>query len=888
METKLLVVGNKVKTAVEIKQRLRSLGYGVVDMVDTAKKAIQRCGESKTDVVIMDMKPNGKRDRMRLAESIWDRFDIPVIFLTDRSEEKKNLKMAMSNLYGYVSNSFGKKELHDAIEIALVKHEMKQYLRDREQWLSTTLNSIGDAVITTDTAGSITFMNPTAEILTGWKRDDAIQKRLNKVFKIVHKKTGSPVRIPLKKILKKETVWPENNQILVSRNGIKIPIENRAFPVVDHEKNVNGIVLIFRDITERIKAEEARYESEKRFKNIFENAPIGIYRTDPEGRILMANAALIHMLGYDSHNELVKLNLNQEGYHPEYPRTEFIDRIEMDGKIIGLESRWTRKDGTVLIVQENATAFHDESGKIVYYEGTVEDITERKHAENAFRESEKRFRMLVENSFTGIFTLDNDLRFVYVNKEFVRIIGYSRQELVNQDFRKFINSETEQLIVRFLKKQKVGKNPSIEKKEVEIVAKNGEKRRLLVIVSSIQDLMGKVQIMAQILDVTEVKKLEAQLLHAQKMEAIGILAGGIAHDFNNLLTAIRGCADMALFEVDKAHPACRDLKEIQNATERAAELTRELLLFSRKQPMKFVSLDLNDVIGNLHNIIKRLIGEDIKIYTDLSSDLWAINADKGTLEQVVMNFIVNARDAMPNGGKISIKTENIIVEQPCKKAFPEAKSGRFVRISITDTGIGMDKEIIEHVFEPFFTTKGVGKGTGLGLSVIYGIVKEHGGWIHVYSESGQGSTFKVYIPAIFQKKKMEKKEVVPTKKLNGNGERILIVEDEKHVRELARKILFKHGYHVFLSETVEEARHVFAREKGNFNLIFSDVVLPDGNGIELVDELLCNDPTLHILLSSGYTDHKSQWPVIQEKGFPFLEKPYTLFGLLGAIQQAMQ
>ncbi|MCJ7812095.1 PAS domain S-box protein, partial [bacterium] len=862
-------------------------GYHVVGIVDTGKQAIQKCEEMRPHLIIMDVMLKGDTDGIQTAEVIHDRFDIPVVFLTAYSDEEILQRAKITFPYGYVLKPLQGRELTTAIEIALFKYKMEKSLRDKEQWLSTTLNSISDAVITTDTKGMIIFMNPVAEKLVGWKRGDAVQKELKEVFKIVDGKTGLPIQISLNRILKKCSVWFENNCVLISQDGVKIPIDNTASPIINHENHINGIVFVFRDVTERKQAEEARRESEERFKNIFENAPIGIYRTAPDGQILLANTTLVKMLGYSSFKELAKRNLEVEGYHPEYPRSKFKKCIESKGQIIGLESTWKRKDGAALVVQENAKAFRDENGNTLYFEGTVEDITERKRTENVFRESEKRFRSLVENSFTGIFILDDDLRYVYVNNEFVRILGYSREEIINQDFRKFINGKTLELVMNFIERQKEGIEVPVEDK-VEIISKDGEKRKVVLIVSSIKDLMGNVQIMAQILDITEHKKLEAQLLHAQKMEAIGILAGGIAHDFNNLLTAIRGCADMALFEVDASHPVCRDLKEIQSASERAAELTRELLLFSRKQPMKFVSMNLNVIIDHLYKIIMRLIGEDIKVYTDFNPKLWVINADKGTLEQVVMNLIVNARDAMPHGGKIMVKTENTILNRSCKKVFPETKSGSFVVLSVTDTGIGMDKETIQHAFEPFFTTKGIGKGTGLGLSVVYGIVREHGGWINVYSEPGQGSTFKIYFPAVFVKPLIETKEIMSMKKLQGNGERILVVEDERHIRELAHKILYKYGYHVFLSETLAEARRVFKLEKGHFNLIFSDVVLPDGNGIELADELLGNDPKLRILLSSGYTDHKSQWPVIQERGFQFLEKPYTLYALLGAIQQAIQ
>jgi signal transduction histidine kinase/CheY-like chemotaxis protein len=383
----------------------------------------------------------------------------------------------------------------------------------------------------------------------------------------------------------------------------------------------------------------------------------------------------------------------------------------------------------------------------------------------------------------------------------------------------------------------------------------------------------------------EKTNLQAQLLQAQKMEAVGILAGGVAHDFNNLLTAIRGCADIAMFQIEDSSSLFQDIKEIQVATDRAADLTRQLLLFSRKQPMAFVSLDLNDSIENLLKIFYRIIGENIKIHTELESEIWTINADRGTIEQVILNLVVNAKDAMPKGGKLCIKTENIVLEESYCKQLPDAKPGKFVRLSVSDTGVGMDKKTVQHIFEPFFSTKGVGKGTGLGLSVIYGIVKQHGGWINVYSEIDHGSVFKVYLPAASGKPVKKVKECIVMKKLKGKGEKILVIEDEQNVRNFTERALNKAGYYVFLCETLEEARNVFKQENGKFHLVFSDVVLPDGNGINLVDEFIRQKPDLRILLSSGYADKKSRWDIIRKRGFRFLQKPYALADLLQTIRE---
>ncbi len=384
----------------------------------------------------------------------------------------------------------------------------------------------------------------------------------------------------------------------------------------------------------------------------------------------------------------------------------------------------------------------------------------------------------------------------------------------------------------------------------------------------------------------ENNKIQMQLLQAQKMESIGTMAGGIAHDFNNLLTAIIGCVDLSLEEVDKTDVVYGDLKEIQIAAQRAADLTKQLLLFSRKKTMKFKSVNINRIIQNLLMMLKRLIGENIHIQTHLASNLWMIKADQGTLEQVIMNLVVNARDAMPDGGELTIETENITLTEADKVDMSEAPLGRCIRISVSDKGTGMDKKTIQHIYDPFFSTKAIGKGTGLGLSVVYGIVSQHGGCIRVESEINRGTTFEIYLPALNQKKKERIKGMIPKKKRHrGKNQRILVVEDEEKVREFTTSGLSRSGYTVFSAADAKEAVNIFKRENGNFDVVISDVVLPGKSGIELVDGFRTQKPNIGILLSSGYTDYESRWPIIQENGFQFLEKPYTLNDLIEVIHK---
>jgi signal transduction histidine kinase len=385
----------------------------------------------------------------------------------------------------------------------------------------------------------------------------------------------------------------------------------------------------------------------------------------------------------------------------------------------------------------------------------------------------------------------------------------------------------------------------------------------------------------------EKRKIEAQLFQSQKMEAIGRLTGGVAHDFNNILTAIRGFTDLAINGSNVGSHLYNDLRQIQISVERAANLTRQLLLFSRCQPMDFFHLDLNKTVENLIGMLHRIIGEEISIRCRLVPGHLVVFADRTSIEQMIMNLVVNAKDAMPQGGEISIMTEKVTLGESDIKAMPDARAGRFIRFSVTDVGTGMDPETIERIFEPFFSTKGTGKGSGLGLSVVYGIVQQHKGWIHVSSEVGKGSTFEVYLPRSNApvQDKMEQEDVSNVHP--GRGERILVIEDEANVRQYAVESLERNGYSVFEASGEREALEFFTREKGNVQLIFSDVVLPNTNGIELVERLLKINPRCRVLFSSGYTDQKSRWKIIQEMGYPYLQKPYALNKLLKAVRDSL-
>ena len=387
-------------------------------------------------------------------------------------------------------------------------------------------------------------------------------------------------------------------------------------------------------------------------------------------------------------------------------------------------------------------------------------------------------------------------------------------------------------------------------------------------------------------DITERRRLEQQLIESQKMESIGRLAGGVAHDFNNFLTAIRGYIDLAGLETPPDSPAGEDLIEARAASDRAANLARQLLLFGRRESMELETVHLNQVVSDLLKMLTRLIGEQYHLKTDLAEDLWVIHADPGHLEQVLMNLVVNARDAMPRGGTIELSTRNVNFDPEFVKTKTGKAASRLVELSVTDSGTGMDAETLSHIFEPFFSTKGAG-GTGLGLSVVYGIITQHGGWIDVESELGQGSTFRVLFPAIEVAAAPGRVEETTENLIRGRGERILLVEDDADIRKMAKKILMDNGYEVTPAADAESAMEAFDQEEGRFDLIFTDVVLPGKDGVWLVEQLHGRDPELPVLLASGYSGTQTLG-AIGDLGYPMLRKPYPLLKLLREINNSIR
>jgi len=511
--------------------------------------------------------------------------------------------------------------------------------------------------------------------------------------------------------------------------------------------------------------------------------------------------------------------------------------------------------------------------------GQIALAIERKRAESALRDSEARLRVLIEQLPAVLWTTDRELRFTSSVGAGLARLGLKPQEVVGKSLFEFFNTDDRTFLpIAAHRRALAGESVTFHTEwSGGSYACHAEPLR-----NDEGQILG---VISMALDITDRKQLEAQLRQAQKMEAVGRLAGGIAHDFNNLLMVIQGYNELLLDRLGSEHPLRRNAEQIHDASQRAASLTRQLLAFSRKQMLAPQVLNIQSVVADLEKMLRRLIGEDVELVTMNPADLWRVRADRSQVEQVILNLAVNSRDAMPNGGKVTIETANVELDRSYSRTTV-VEPGEYVMIAVSDTGCGMSAEIQAHMFEPFFTTKEKGKGTGLGLATVYGIVKQSGGYIWVYSETGKGTTFKVYLPRVRESEEPAQKKP-ETKSFPLGSETILLVEDEAGVRELAREYLEQTGYIVLAAENSEQALEMARKHTGAIDLLFTDVVMAGMSGRQLAEEMRKLRPDIHILYMSGYTDEAIVHHGILGRGMVLLQKPFTLNSLALKVRETL-
>ncbi len=650
-------------------------------------------------------------------------------------------------------------------------------VRERTAELGTTLDSIGDGVIATDTDGRVVRINPVAERLTGWPEDEAIGRPLEEVFRVVQEETGLPVESPVKRVLREDAVVGLASQsVLVARDGTSRAVADSGAPIRDEQGALRGTVLVFRDQTEERRAERLLKESEARKGAIFEAALDCIVTIDQDGVVREFNPAAEKTFGY--------------------PRAEAVGRA--------LEE---------LLIPPSLRQAH--------------------------------------------------------NRAFAHYLATGEGPILGKR-------------VEISAMKKGGEEFPVELAVVPIRAGGA-----LGFTAYIRDLTDRQQA-AQALEASEQsrRETEEQLRQAQKMEAVGTLAGGIAHDFNNLLSVILSYGDLLLEDLKQSDPMRDDLEQIIRAGRRAHDLTRQMLAFSRQQVLQPRVVDINRTVGATTRMLKRLIGEDIELTLNTAARSPNVFVDPGQIEQVLMNLVLNARDAMPQGGKLTIETSNLSFDDRYASEHLGVSPGKHIMLSVTDTGLGMDESVRSRIFEPFFTTKEKGKGTGLGLSTVFGIVKQSGGSIWVYSEPGQGTAFKIYLPEVDAAKTPVTAEASAENRQRGT-ETVLLVEDDPQVRTLAHTILGRHGYQVLQAASGEEALAQCERHQGPIQLLLTDVIMPRMSGRELAERIAKLRPDTRILFMSGYTDDAIVHHGVLSSEMSFVQKPILPGPLLAKIREVL-
>lgn len=621
-------------------------------------------------------------------------------------------------------------------------------------------------------------------------------------------------------------------------------------------------------------------------RTLLDNLPDVIYVKDTQHRFTIANMSVARVMGAASTEDLIgKADL--DFLPPEIARRYQVDEmavIQSGTALINREEAIVDRQGKTHWILSTKLPLRNAMGQITGMVGIGRDITDIKQAHEHLRLQ----GAALASSASGIVITDRDGRIIWANEAFCQMTGYSIAEALGRNMRlvksgnqdaAFYNQMWSAILAN-----RVWHGELVNKR------KDNTLYHEEMTITPVRDERGEISHFVAIKqNITEKKQFQQHLIQSQKMESIGRLAGGIAHDFNNALQAILGFSDILLTTVNNASPHWSDVNEIKKAAVRAASLTRQLLAFSRKQIIELNPINLNDIVRNMDGMLRRIIGENIQLQTNLDPSLSLANADASQIEAIITNLAANGHDAMPEGGRLTITTANVTLAKQDAIMMPDATPGSFVCLSISDTGKGMDNETIQHLFEPFYSTKDIGKGTGLGLATVYGIARQHNGWVNVYSQLSQGSTFKLYLP-IFTGERQEQniEETFLSENQKGHGQRILVVEDEQSVQNLATMVLRANGYQVMVASTGQEALDIFKKEKGTIDLVFTDVVLPDINGLQLAEQFLAQQPNLQLLMTSGYSDQKSRWPTIHERGWPFLQKPYPVAALLQAVAHAMQ
>ncbi|MDD4357868.1 MAG: PAS domain S-box protein, partial [Smithellaceae bacterium] len=821
-----------------------------------------------------------------------------------KNKEKLDVEASVALLRDANDKPIG---FHGVVRDISQRTQAKKDLMQSEAKYRNILENMEEYYLETDLRGNFIFFNDTLCRMLGYTREELQNINYRRIIppeqnQHVFATTNEVYRTGKTKNIMHHTVLTKDGSIRHIERSIVLMRSARGEPI--------GFSGIGRDVTNRLETERLIQQNERHLRLITDNIRDIIWTMDFNLCFTYLSPSVLHITGFtpeqvikmpltsllppDTHR-MVEQMLDEE-LNEELSRESRGEAIDQK-KTVTFELQIMRKTGEYFWVENRISFNRDENGKPFEILGVTRDISERKKAEEALRESEKLYRMIVENMSDAIATLDLNLQYTYQSPSIERITGYSLEELKNLTARERLTPESRVMVEKILAEalnydsRKKPRRFGTQTMEVEAYHKDGGTIWLEITANFTRDENGEATgILITSKDISERRKtaqekdkLEKQLVQAQKMETIGRLAGGIAHDFNNMLSVILGYADLAKLRLSDNHPVLNDIAEIKKAAIRSRDITTQLLAFSRKQIISPKVIDLNEMITHTNKALVSLIGEDIHLTCHLEDNLQMIRIDPIQIEQILMNLAVNARDAMPGGGMLTITTTNMRADDFYCGKYEGFAPGDYVCLSVSDNGTGMDKDILLNIFEPFFTNKETGKGTGLGLATVYGIVKQNNGVINVYSEPAYGTTFNIYLPATTMGKNVQgepEKEQV----LTGKGN-ILLVEDDPMVLKITEGMLEYLGYDVIVAKTPMEAIAVCEDPATSIDLVISDVIMPVMSGKELRNKLAGIRPDIKVLFMSGYPANIIAHHGVLEEGVQFIEKPFTLESLAAKVAE---
>ncbi len=873
-----------------------------IDLVNSREEFEKALAIKKFDLILCDnsLPSFSGTGALLIARGVAP--DTPFVFVTGTMGEESAvqtlidgatdyvLKPGLQRLVPAVKRAVREADERRKLKLAEKMREMAlEDLRNLEAKYRGVLETAPDAVIIVDQHYEITFVNEQARQTFGYTAEELLGKSLAMLV---------PERLRKKHETELSTFSFHPHARSMGRgldlyarrkDGTEFPADIMLSPFVS--KDETAVLAMIRDLTEVREAEGKLKSSEERYRTIYEASPLAITNVDENGKYVRCNPAAVKLFGY-SEEELLKMSFNDMTYPDDRGIGPSFLAEQVSGKreIVRFEKRFVRKDGRVIIANLTAATARDAQGRFTHSITIIDDITEKKAAETALRASEEQYRGLVDGVRDAIFSLTLDGIIRSLNPAFENMTGWSRSEWIGRGFVELLHADDVPRAEAALRSAAEGETPGVV--EFRISAKDGG------------SLIGEFNIAAQMKngrvvgllgiarDVTEQKSLEEQLRQSQKLEGLGTLAGGVAHDFNNILAIINGYTSFLRRIVEGNEKASACLNSISSAAGRAVGLVRQLLMFARKQERIQGYVDVSEVAGDLCKLIRETFPRQIEIVTDLRKSGTSIYGDRSEIHQLLLNLCVNARDAMMDrtdgqvaGGRLGISAE-VVKGNDAREKFPAPEYQEYVKISVSDTGMGMDEGTRSRIFEPFFTTKPEGKGTGLGLSTVYGIVQSQSGFVDVSSTPGKGTTFVVYLPASSDTATSRGERLREASDIRGGNETILVVEDEPGLREYLLDLLSAEGYKVLAAKDGESAISLFLNQS-DIKLVISDIGLPKIGGLDLMATIKMINPGTRVILASGFLEESERLRMEKEGVKMFIQKPYERDDLLNKVRSAL-